>query len=193
MTKTLTVKDIVTAVGAAIQWIEPGTFTITKDEYGETVVFSFEQDGKLWGKYTVTPLGGQVRHSMNWFADDMTAYWAITGLIKAEIKQCQAASDLPTSGADGGQDKTKSAFSPEYRAKLRHDLATYFGREELRNLCFDLGIPHENFPELLDSMAREIIAHCERVDRISALMAKCKELRPNVSWDDMPASAEGDK
>lgn len=110
-------------------------------------------------------------------------------LLKEKIKDWLDAQPTPSAAPSGGQDKTKSTFSPEYRAKLRHDLATYFGREDLRNLCFDLGIPHENFPEPLDSMAREIIAHCERVDRISALVAKCKEWRPNMSWDDMPDAA----
>jgi GTPase SAR1 family protein/predicted MPP superfamily phosphohydrolase len=68
------------------------------------------------------------------------------------------------------------------QTNLRRNLATYFNREELRTLCFDLGIKHENLPDTLDGMARELIAICERSGRSSELIAACARIRPKVSW-----------
>ena len=106
-----------------------------------------------------------------------------------------AASDAltsPNNSTGDGQGKGASAEAKrklEYRAELRQNLTERFNRDELRTLCFDLGIEHENLPEAKDSMARELVACCEQTGSISALVAKCKELRPDVSWDDMPDAA----
>jgi hypothetical protein len=75
----------------------------------------------------------------------------------------------------------------EILSHLRQDLAKYFDREELRTLCFDLGIEHENLPDAKDSLARELVAHCERHQRTFELTRKCRELRPDVSWPNVPA------
>lgn len=69
-------------------------------------------------------------------------------------------------------------------AKLHHDLAERFNKEELRSLCFDLGIRDENLAaDTLDGMARELVAYCERTGQIPDLVARCRELRPHVSWE----------
>lgn len=75
----------------------------------------------------------------------------------------------------------------EMLAEFRQNLARCFSREELRTLCFDLGIEHENLPDAKDSMARELVAHCERHQRILELTRKCRELRPSVAWPNPPA------
>ena len=68
------------------------------------------------------------------------------------------------------------------RAELRQKLAEHFNKEELRTLCFDLGIEHENLPDTKDGMARELVAYCERHGRIPELVAACQRLRPRVAW-----------
>jgi hypothetical protein len=75
----------------------------------------------------------------------------------------------------------------EILSHLRQDLAKYFDREELRTLCFDLGIEHENLPDAKDSLARELVAQCERYQRTFELTRKCRELRPDVAWPNLPA------
>ncbi len=57
---------------------------------------------------------------------------------------------------------------------------------ELRTLCFDLGIEHENLPEAKNGMARGLVEHCERTGRVPELVEKCKGLRPKVAWEDKP-------
>lgn len=58
-----------------------------------------------------------------------------------------------------------------------------FNNDELRLLCYDLGINYENLPgETRSQFARELILHCQRTGRLSDLIQVCRELRPNASW-----------
>lgn len=83
-------------------------------------------------------------------------------------------------GAGNGQGEPRSYGL----ASLRQKLAEHFSIDELRTLCFDIGIKHENLPaDTLDGMARELVSYCERACRIPELVAQCRKLRPNVSWD----------
>jgi len=68
-------------------------------------------------------------------------------------------------------------------AELRGKIAQHFNREELRTLCFDLGIEYENLPDTRDGMARELVAYCERRGKTAELIAACQRLRPNLTWD----------
>lgn len=66
--------------------------------------------------------------------------------------------------------------------KLRQLLGDHFSREELRSLCFDLGIDYEDYPESKDGLARELILHLEREGRLADLLGTCQTLRPYVPW-----------
>lgn len=66
---------------------------------------------------------------------------------------------------------------------VRVKLASYFSLEELYNLCFDLGVDYEDLPGGTKSgKARELVAFCERHQRIEPLLARSRELRPHVLW-----------
>lgn len=69
------------------------------------------------------------------------------------------------------------------RAELRKRLYKSFDKEELRTLCFDLGLNYENLPDVRDGMARELVAHCERHGLITRLIGECRQRRPRVHWD----------
>lgn len=95
---------------------------------------------------------------------------------------------VPLSATERAETKRLDSTSEEIqtgidRAKLRQNLAKHFDKEELRTLCFDLDIEYENLPETKDGMARELVRHCDRHDRIPQLVQKCRELYPNVSWE----------
>ena len=69
------------------------------------------------------------------------------------------------------------------RTKLHKNIEKSFDNEELYNLCFDMGIPHENLRgETNTSLARELIDYCERRGQTSQLVARCQELRPHIKW-----------
>jgi hypothetical protein len=68
-------------------------------------------------------------------------------------------------------------------AHLHQNIAAYFGDEELRSLCFDLGVDYADLPASnKDGAARELVAHMERRGRIAELVEMCRRLRPDVEW-----------
>ncbi len=74
---------------------------------------------------------------------------------------------------------------------LRDILVTYFSDSELRDVCFDLAIDYESLPgEGKAAKARELVAYCQRHDRLDELEATCRRLRPNAFKDSHAASAE---
>jgi hypothetical protein len=75
------------------------------------------------------------------------------------------------------------------RVGLRQKLATLFNKDGLETLCFDLGVEHEDLPETRGGMARELIAQCERQGRLSELIAACRQLRPQVAWEEKKRQA----
>lgn len=68
-------------------------------------------------------------------------------------------------------------------AELRQKIAQHFNKEELRTLCFDLGVEYENLPDTKDGMVRELVAYSERRGKTAELIAACQRLRPNVAWN----------
>ena len=65
---------------------------------------------------------------------------------------------------------------------LRNFITTYFNDSELRDLCFDLGIDYENLDgDNKAAKARELVAHCQRRNRLAELEATCRRLRSNTS------------
>jgi hypothetical protein len=77
----------------------------------------------------------------------------------------------------------ESSFFEGFRADLRHKVATYFNDDEIKSLCFDLGIEYENLAgETREAKARELVTYCERTSQVSQLANRCRELRPSVDW-----------
>jgi hypothetical protein len=77
-----------------------------------------------------------------------------------------------------------------FLARLRRILTTRLGERELRDLCFDLGVDYDGLPGAgTGNKARELIAHLERHDRITHLIAIGKQLRPDIAWEHPPGGA----
>ena len=69
---------------------------------------------------------------------------------------------------------------------LRRTLVDHFDREELRTLCFDLGIEYENLPDTLDGMVRELVTYCERHRCIPELLTAIRQQRPELPRLEIP-------
>ena len=64
--------------------------------------------------------------------------------------------------------------------QLRDILVAYFNDNELRNLCFDLGIDYEKLGgDAKSSKARELVAYCRRYDRLPPPEAQCLQGQPH--------------
>jgi hypothetical protein len=80
--------------------------------------------------------------------------------------------------------KPKNKPVETYRVKLRQNLVAVFNDSELRDLCFDMNVDYESLNgENKADKARELIAFCERRQSVPDLVARCRELRPNTSWE----------
>jgi hypothetical protein len=65
------------------------------------------------------------------------------------------------------------------RRALRSQLVTQFSLEELRTLCFDMGINADSVATAdANILARELIALCERTERCEELQAEIAKARP---------------
>ena len=66
-------------------------------------------------------------------------------------------------------------------AQLRRNVVEYFNDNELRNLCFDLGINYDALPGSgTDAKARELVALCLRQGKLADLLTQCALERPHV-------------
>lgn len=69
-------------------------------------------------------------------------------------------------------------------ARLRQILTERFSEDELRTLCFDLGVDYEVLPaEGKAGKARELVSYLERRKRLSELVKVGQRLRPDISWE----------
>ena len=77
----------------------------------------------------------------------------------------------------------ESKVLPEALTHLRQKLTDHFSEEELRILCFDMGIDYQDLPgEGKAVKVVEFILYLERRQRLPELVKQCSELRPQVSW-----------
>ena len=71
-------------------------------------------------------------------------------------------------------------------------LTAYFTLDELRTLCFELGLDPDNFPPLKEGFVRELIIYLSHRGTLSQLISLCKKKRPHINWDDEPTHASSD-
>lgn len=66
---------------------------------------------------------------------------------------------------------------------LRRNLETSFNLDEVRGLCFELGINFENLGgDTLQAKTIELVSYCQRRRILAKLVAVCLQLRPEVDW-----------
>ena len=70
---------------------------------------------------------------------------------------------------------------------LHHRLIGHFDREELRTLCFDLGVRYDDLgDDRISALARELLLQLQRAKRLEALLTRLEDLRPQVAWREGP-------
>jgi hypothetical protein len=66
---------------------------------------------------------------------------------------------------------------------LQRNLEASFNLDELRGLCFDLGINFENLSgDTLRTKTIELVSYCQRRRLLSKLVAACSQLRSEIDW-----------
>ena len=128
----------------------------------------------------------RARQSLAILEEQAAGYTVLTipAHLKIELdEKRQEVADLEAGlSAPGAGEFKPGNTAPTERATLRRNLVASFSAEELRDLCFDLGIEHENLPQTKAGMARGVVEHCERRGLTGELVALCRRLRPQVTW-----------
>jgi len=84
-------------------------------------------------------------------------------------------------------------LTPNQRNALRTNVAEHFGLEELKTLCFDLGVKFDNLAgESLDAKVAALILWFEERDRTSDLIEKLRQERPKADWSLKPRLSPND-
>lgn len=79
-----------------------------------------------------------------------------------------------------------------YRIRLRQILAERFAEEELRTLCFDLGLYYGDLPgQSIAGKTRELVSYLHRRARTRELVEAGNRLRPDIPWNKLLKGAEG--
>jgi len=93
----------------------------------------------------------------------------------------------PINSANTVDTTSTTATQSDYvsqRAALRLKLVNNFGEEELRTLCFDLGVDYESISDdNKDIFVRELLILFDRRGNLKQLIAYCRRLRPNIDWE----------
>lgn len=86
----------------------------------------------------------------------------------------------------------RSQDEPAYLSELHTTLARRFNDGELRTVCLNLGVEYEDLPAVgRADKARELLEYLNRRQRIPDLVRLCRHQRPDIAWDDVPASLAG--
>lgn len=81
-----------------------------------------------------------------------------------------------------------------YLSTLHTQIITHFNREELRTLCFNLGLNYDDLPgEGNINKARELILYFKRRDSLENLQNYLIENRPKANWKKLPLSNSNDQ
>ena len=71
----------------------------------------------------------------------------------------------------------------ETLAGMRRHLAVHFALDELKDLALDLGIAYDELPhDTRGNLARELVAYCERKDKLDELQTRIREWRPRDKY-----------
>ena len=79
----------------------------------------------------------------------------------------------------------------ERLGQLRENLVEYFSQEELRSLCFDLGVDWDRLRgEEKAGKVTALLTSLDNTGRVPELIERCSKLRPNVAWQEILRAAE---
>jgi hypothetical protein len=76
---------------------------------------------------------------------------------------------------------------PRYLTYLKDSLTELFDNEELKELCFGLGIDYEHLPtDKKPAFTRELVLYVKRRGELESLISACARARPRYDWRKMP-------
>ncbi len=81
--------------------------------------------------------------------------------------------------------------SAQYLGTLHKQINTYFNFSEVKTLCFNLGVDHENIPgDGRSAFIRNLVVSMAKRNRLQELVDHVREERSFVEWQNVPADFE---
>lgn len=81
--------------------------------------------------------------------------------------------------------------SAQYLATLHKQIDQYFSFNEIKTICFDLGVDYENIPgNIRSAFIRNLIVSLAKQNRLQELVGIVRAERPFLDWQDVPANFE---
>ena len=72
---------------------------------------------------------------------------------------------------------------PAYLPELKQMLVQHFNAEELKSLCFDLGLDRDRWPPSgKEAFVENLLTHLDQTERLDELIVLLRKQRPNVIW-----------
>jgi tetratricopeptide (TPR) repeat protein len=151
---------------------------------------------RLLEQFTPQQMGAELWARVNIARGQVYALHRESQLARQSFEQglavLEGMADSPEFRELASKQRDRTAQS-NVRVRLRQELAEHFSEEELRTLCFDLGLDYENLPaQGKVGKARELIAEVERGESVAKLVELCRRARPNVLWEDGAAAPRPD-
>jgi len=125
-------------------------------------------------------------HVVDFIAKDQFDISTFIQVVEDALGRKQADDTAPPQQTDSAVQE-KRATERQYQSRLLQILINRFDGNELRMLCFHLGIDYEDSlsGKSKEDKALNLIKHLERRNRIRELVQAGKRLRPDIAWDDM--------
>lgn len=78
---------------------------------------------------------------------------------------------------------SKPAPQPVNVALIRRNLVSTLNDDELADVCFDMKVDYDSLRgDSKNAKVRELLALCERSNRLEELLGICRQIRPNIEW-----------
>lgn len=78
--------------------------------------------------------------------------------------------------------------SAQYLSILHKQIDQYFSFNEIKTICFDLGVDYENIPgNIRSAFTRNLIVSLAKQNRLQELVGIVRAERPFLDWQDVPA------
>ncbi len=89
------------------------------------------------------------------------------------------------------QTSFRQKIAQEALTELRQKLMAHFSEQDLRTLCFDLGIEYDDLSgDNRESKARELINRFKRRESMGELLSACSKSRPGAMWDKLAEATQ---
>jgi len=114
-------------------------------------------------------------------SNNLVAELELIGVVRNENGRCRLRNRLYAEAIRHHRISSDALPQPINPDRLRQILIDYFSVEDLRDLCFTLGVDFDSLPtQGKAGQARELVIHLHNRGQLDALIALCRQLRPHL-------------